>query len=305
MSGRERTHYETLGILPDAPDAVVRAAYKALSQIHHPDRHPEGNRAEANARMAEINAAYEVLSDKDRRKAYDESQSEAQTAGSFADEQEEASFDAAMGEFAEAWTMAREVYPEIEPVRARLKRISNDLAFAYSLVLLESKQFDFAKEIGERMERTFMSKHFGENEAILEFASKLVFTGERAAALSLNKLVTVVGTANPQRIIDAVDSKHGVLKRLREVEQQEAQERAKRAAYDRLKKDVTQHRSLDACMGWMKLHGYSVEEFGGTFFRPHKVRVSKQGMQQVFDTASEFIRWTVDAAFAGTIKFTS
>lgn len=60
-------HYETLGIRHDAPDVVIKAAYKALSMQHHPDR---GGNAEL---MASINAAYDVLSDPASRSQYDES----------------------------------------------------------------------------------------------------------------------------------------------------------------------------------------------------------------------------------------
>ncbi len=59
-----------LGVLPTAEDFVIRAAYKALAQRYHPDR-VVGDRPTANARMAEINQAYEVLSDTACRRAYD------------------------------------------------------------------------------------------------------------------------------------------------------------------------------------------------------------------------------------------
>lgn len=64
------THYDILKIAPDAPVEVVRAAYRALCQKHHPDRHPED--PEAARSMALLNTAYEVLSDPDKRREYDE-----------------------------------------------------------------------------------------------------------------------------------------------------------------------------------------------------------------------------------------
>lgn len=57
--------YEILGVRQDAPDVVIKAAYKALSQKHHPDR---GGDAEV---MKRINEAYETLSDAQTRKIYD------------------------------------------------------------------------------------------------------------------------------------------------------------------------------------------------------------------------------------------
>jgi len=57
-----KDYYRTLGVVEDAADGVIRAAYKALAQRYHPDKW-KGERAEANRRMAEINEASAVLSD--------------------------------------------------------------------------------------------------------------------------------------------------------------------------------------------------------------------------------------------------
>ena len=65
-----KDYYANLGVVPTAEDVVIRAAYKALVQRYHPDRY-SGDQAEANAKMAEINEAYGVLSDPIMRKQYD------------------------------------------------------------------------------------------------------------------------------------------------------------------------------------------------------------------------------------------
>jgi curved DNA-binding protein CbpA len=64
--------YAVLGIDRSASAAEIRAAYRALVARYHPDLH-HGNPLEALAgeRMAEINQAYELLSDPDRRAAFD------------------------------------------------------------------------------------------------------------------------------------------------------------------------------------------------------------------------------------------
>lgn len=64
-------HYDTLGLLPTADDVVVKAAYKALAQKHHPDKH-KTNKELHTQRMADLNAAFAVLGTKAKRKAYDE-----------------------------------------------------------------------------------------------------------------------------------------------------------------------------------------------------------------------------------------
>jgi hypothetical protein len=63
--------YATLNILPSAEEIVVHAAYKALARRYHPD-HFQGSKEEANRRMAQINEAYAVLSNFEKRRTYDE-----------------------------------------------------------------------------------------------------------------------------------------------------------------------------------------------------------------------------------------
>lgn len=62
-------HYATLGLGRRCSANDIREAYRLLAKLHHPDRH--GGSAEAVARTQELNAAYETLSDPDRRRDYD------------------------------------------------------------------------------------------------------------------------------------------------------------------------------------------------------------------------------------------
>ncbi len=79
---RIHTHYDNLKVARNAPPEVIRAAYKTLSQKHHPDRN--GNSPNAMRIIQMINAAYEVLSDPAKRKEHDEwiMRTEAQETGS-------------------------------------------------------------------------------------------------------------------------------------------------------------------------------------------------------------------------------
>jgi DnaJ-class molecular chaperone len=65
-----KDYYRTLGVLDDAEDIVIKAAYKALAQRYHPDKWG-GDKDEATRRMSDINEAYEVLSDPVKRREYD------------------------------------------------------------------------------------------------------------------------------------------------------------------------------------------------------------------------------------------
>lgn len=63
-----RDHYEVLGVAPTSEDVVIRAAYRALMRRYHPDKGPA---ADMSGRALEINAAYAVLGDPDKRARYD------------------------------------------------------------------------------------------------------------------------------------------------------------------------------------------------------------------------------------------
>ncbi len=65
-----RTHYDRLGVAPQATHDELRRAYRRLAQRHHPDTNP-GAPEEARKAMAEINRAWEILGDPERRRAYD------------------------------------------------------------------------------------------------------------------------------------------------------------------------------------------------------------------------------------------
>ena len=61
--------YQTLGLAKTATDEEIRKAYRKLAKEHHPDLNP-GNK-QAEARFKEISAAYTVLSDPEKRRAFD------------------------------------------------------------------------------------------------------------------------------------------------------------------------------------------------------------------------------------------
>jgi molecular chaperone DnaJ len=60
-------HYRTLGVAPNATPDDIRRAYRELARRYHPDRAPAGS----GERMADVNAAWHVLSDPGRRAVYD------------------------------------------------------------------------------------------------------------------------------------------------------------------------------------------------------------------------------------------
>ncbi|PKO84279.1 MAG: molecular chaperone DnaJ [Betaproteobacteria bacterium HGW-Betaproteobacteria-11] len=66
----KRDFYEILGVNRDASDEEIKKAYRKLAMKHHPDRNPDNPKAEAQ--FKEAKEAYEMLSDPQKRAAYDQ-----------------------------------------------------------------------------------------------------------------------------------------------------------------------------------------------------------------------------------------
>jgi len=69
MATTKRDYYDVLGVNRDASDEDIKKAYRKLAMKYHPDRNPDSK--EAEEKFKEGKEAYEVLSDADKRRAYD------------------------------------------------------------------------------------------------------------------------------------------------------------------------------------------------------------------------------------------
>ncbi len=66
-----KDYYAVLGVKRDVSAEEIKRAYRRLAREHHPDLHPEAGKAKAAEKFREINEAYQVLSDAEKRAKYD------------------------------------------------------------------------------------------------------------------------------------------------------------------------------------------------------------------------------------------
>ena len=66
----KKDFYDVLGVDSSADDKEIKKAYRRLAMKYHPDRNPDD--AEAEAKFKEVTEAYEILSDSQKKSAYDQ-----------------------------------------------------------------------------------------------------------------------------------------------------------------------------------------------------------------------------------------
>ncbi|KDB53422.1 hypothetical protein X805_10070 [Sphaerotilus natans subsp. natans DSM 6575] len=178
-------HYQVLGLARHAEAAVVKAAYRALVSLYHPDRNPAPDAIE---RIQRINIAHDVLSDPARRLAYDATLADAPPPPPTA-----ADTDAGPGTIAERWLIAANFFPEIVLHHARLERLSAHLADEFQRHLLQRQQYADAAAIADRLRVEFLGRHFGTDEAVLAYAEQLLLAREVEAVRFVSQIVSVLG----------------------------------------------------------------------------------------------------------------
>jgi len=184
-----KDYYSILHVLPSAEIDVIKAAYRALSRKYHPDTYA-GDKAYAGKRMQEINDAFGVIGDPDKRKKYDAERKAANTQDDYSESGEDVD-----ARTEEDWVIACKFCPEAVFNFEQLHKLSRSLAFAFKSYLLESKQFPDSRMIRDKFRAEFLKNYFGANPTVQEIGEDLILAGKMAAAKSVNRAVKVMGAS--------------------------------------------------------------------------------------------------------------
>lgn len=302
--------YEVLGVLPDAEQVVITAAFRALVSKYHPDRWT-GDPAQAHAQTVRLNKAYEVLGDPAKRSAYDRTRT-ASNGHQFAGDEDtqEAAFGEALSELEERWQIAVSVMPALAHLRASLAKTSHRLAFAFVQTLMQTRSFDQADHLARHMEQAFLERHFGTNPKVVAYARELITLGERGAVRALNRLVEVMGSALDEPIIRRIDQDFCIPeKRSDRLKEQVERQKKERAQGDSVSAELNRKLRIESLQNELlddprdskatrlaESFGYHVRTENPGWFAPirYLVREPEATEELAFDNPHKFVKWTID-----------
>ncbi len=138
-------YYRVLGVSREASDEEIKKSYRKLVFQHHPDRNPDN--AEAEAKIRELNAAYEIIGDAENRQSYDrlswgdEPRAAAVDPGLILDDIEQKLFDEGRKElFSILMRNVARVRAELSVIRERIIREQGYDSFLESVVAARASE---------------------------------------------------------------------------------------------------------------------------------------------------------------------
>jgi curved DNA-binding protein CbpA len=166
-----KDHYAALGLAPNADDVVVKAAYRALAKKHHPDRNSSNDQG-ASRKFREIQNAYEVLSDEEKRARYQQLLQGSRRHR--ASELSASSGGDVRVRLDDRWEYLIQKHPDLGKIYSGYNHVSPALAARFRLLVLGSRlpgHFDY---IARRLERQFCRRHFTQYGEVQSLARRLL-----------------------------------------------------------------------------------------------------------------------------------
>lgn len=186
-------YYQILGVTQFAEDVVIKAAYRALVSMYHPDKNPSNA---DDDKIKKINEAYNTLKDPPRRAEYDKKlseQGELLTGAEF-----ETKMPYTIAELDDKWKIAVSFYPDLEKNLKGLGRISWRLAFSFKIFMIETKKFNDGSAVCCEMKKAFLQKYFGSQSDALVLAEQLIDAKCVKELIWLHKIVKTMGASVEQ-----------------------------------------------------------------------------------------------------------
>jgi molecular chaperone DnaJ len=165
--------YRVLGVSRNASDEAIKKAYRKLAFQHHPDRNPDSTHAEPKIR--EINAAYEIIGDPDKRRSYDRlnwgdeaTQDEAADPAVILDEMEKKLFDEGRKEvFAIMMKDVKRIKAELSLIRERTVADQGYDTFKEAII---------QKRASDIMEELVTAEMEGRKQRLVEVATEMLLS---------------------------------------------------------------------------------------------------------------------------------
>ena len=202
-NGKFINPYEVLG-LPHASDfELVKATYRSLVKIYHPDVF-KGDKEFAKERLSQLNAAHEFLSDEQQKQDFDkspQSQEKGEAEQSFDPDQNTNEFDEGIKILKENWDYACDYYPDLKRLYADLRSLGKEPAFAFMAYVVETKKYKEAATIAKLLKNAFLTKKFGDDETFKYLAQLALKERQVGFAKELNRAVRILGVGSKKEIL--------------------------------------------------------------------------------------------------------
>jgi len=231
-----KNYYQILGVATTAEQEVITAAYKALAKLYHPD---VNNSKNAQERMVEINEAYQVLSDSNRREKYNQ---EFNSSSSFSSGNESEA-EGLAEVLADDWEVLISVFEDAEFYRRELFKLDQRLSVFYQLTLLTKKLGNKSKETFDVLAKAYLEEHFSSYKPLQELAVTGVTEGELKFVDDIRRKVAVLGDSAAQQIFKKAELEFIQLKMSR---QEKEKKRAKTEAARKKAKEEAARKKAEA-----------------------------------------------------------
>ena len=208
-NGKFINPYEVLG-LPHASDfELVKATYRSLVKIYHPDVF-KGDKEFAKERLSQLNAAHEFLSDEQQKHDFDkspQSQEKGEEQQDFDPEQNSDEFDEGIKILKENWDYACDYYPDLKRLYADLRSLGKEPAFAFMAYVVETKKYKDAAAIADQLEDAFLTTKFSNDPKIKKLAKLALQQKEIKFAKELNRALTILGPEAKDEILNKLSER--------------------------------------------------------------------------------------------------